>query len=167
MAVTIATAVLFPSRPRRTTRSRICAISCQCFTDALLLRAHRDGDPQRVPKPPRHELWPAEPASLTRIRGGAGSSDGIPRPAVLVKGAASEHHDRTDGACQQEGPSPGAAGANIRRMATFEPGSVRADFPALAQTVHAGADGRPLVYLDSAATTQMPEPVIQAVARFA
>jgi len=51
-------------------------------------------------------------------------------------------------------------------MATFEPGSVRADFPALAQAVHTGADERPLVYLDSAATTQMPEPVIQAVARF-
>ena len=40
--------------------------------------------------------------------------------------------------------------------------AIRADFPALAQSVH----GRPLVYLDSAATSQKPRPVIDAVARF-
>ncbi len=39
---------------------------------------------------------------------------------------------------------------------------LRADFPALAQRVH----GRPLVYLDNAATTQKPRAVIGAVARF-
>jgi cysteine desulfurase/selenocysteine lyase len=39
---------------------------------------------------------------------------------------------------------------------------VRADFPALAQSVH----GKPLVYLDSAATTQKPRAVIDAVSRF-
>src|SRR4051794_1711798 len=44
----------------------------------------------------------------------------------------------------------------------FEAASVRADFPALAQEVH----GRPLVYLDSAATTQMPDAVIEAVVQF-
>src|SRR5947207_15503300 len=38
----------------------------------------------------------------------------------------------------------------------------RADFPALAQRVH----GRPLAYLDNAATTQMPRVVIDAVAAF-
>lgn len=38
----------------------------------------------------------------------------------------------------------------------------RADFPALAQSVN----GRPLVYLDSAATTLRPSAVIQAVTRF-
>ena len=40
--------------------------------------------------------------------------------------------------------------------------AIRADFPALAQSVH----GRPLVYLDSAATSQKPRAVIEAVARF-
>ena len=40
--------------------------------------------------------------------------------------------------------------------------AIRADFPALAQAVH----GRPLVYLDSAATTQKPRAVIDAVSRF-
>jgi cysteine desulfurase/selenocysteine lyase len=39
---------------------------------------------------------------------------------------------------------------------------VRADFPALAQQVH----GRPLVYLDSAATTQRPRAVLDAVTEF-
>lgn len=39
---------------------------------------------------------------------------------------------------------------------------VRCDFPALRQTVH----GKPLVYLDNAATTQKPRAVIEAVERF-
>ena len=39
---------------------------------------------------------------------------------------------------------------------------VRADFPALHQTVH----GRPLVYLDNAATTQKPRQVIEALDRY-
>jgi cysteine desulfurase/selenocysteine lyase len=39
---------------------------------------------------------------------------------------------------------------------------IRADFPALAQDVY----GKPLVYLDNAATTQKPQPVIDAVREF-
>jgi len=39
--------------------------------------------------------------------------------------------------------------------------AVRRDFPILTQTVH----GRPLVYLDNAATTQKPQAVIDAVSR--
>jgi cysteine desulfurase/selenocysteine lyase len=38
---------------------------------------------------------------------------------------------------------------------------VRADFPILARRVH----GRPLVYLDNAATTQKPRPVLEAIGR--
>jgi cysteine desulfurase/selenocysteine lyase len=40
---------------------------------------------------------------------------------------------------------------------------VRADFPILARSVH----GRPLVYLDSAASSQQPRAVIEAVSRYA
>ncbi len=40
-----------------------------------------------------------------------------------------------------------------------ELGTVRGDFPLLRRRVH----GRPLVYLDNAATTQLPEPVLRAV----
>jgi cysteine desulfurase/selenocysteine lyase len=39
---------------------------------------------------------------------------------------------------------------------------VRADFPILARKVH----GKPLVYLDNAATSQKPQPVIDAIVRY-
>jgi len=45
----------------------------------------------------------------------------------------------------------------------FDVERVRADFPLLAQRV---ADGRPLIYLDNAATTQKPRQVIDAISRF-
>jgi cysteine desulfurase/selenocysteine lyase len=45
----------------------------------------------------------------------------------------------------------------------FDVERVRADFPLLRQRV---ADGRPLVYLDNAATTQKPQTVIDAMSRF-
>jgi cysteine desulfurase/selenocysteine lyase len=44
----------------------------------------------------------------------------------------------------------------------FDVERVRADFPILRSTVH----GRPLVYLDSAASTQKPQAVIDTLARF-
>ena len=47
-------------------------------------------------------------------------------------------------------------------MSTFDPNAIRADFPILARTVR----GRPLVYLDSAATSQKPVPVLEAIDRF-
>jgi len=39
---------------------------------------------------------------------------------------------------------------------------IRADFPVLSREVH----GKPLVYLDNAATTQKPEPVLEALDRY-
>jgi len=47
-------------------------------------------------------------------------------------------------------------------MPVLDLDAIRADFPALAQSVH----GKPLVYLDSAATSQKPRAVIEAVSRF-
>lgn len=44
----------------------------------------------------------------------------------------------------------------------FDVGAVRAQFPALDQLVH----GKPLVYLDNAATTQKPQAVIDAIRRY-
>jgi cysteine desulfurase/selenocysteine lyase len=46
--------------------------------------------------------------------------------------------------------------------AALDVARVRADFPALRQEVH----GRPLVYLDNAATTQKPEAVLEAIDTF-
>ena len=45
--------------------------------------------------------------------------------------------------------------------AAFPIETVRRDFPILGQSVK----GRPLVYLDNGATTQMPEPVLQEIVR--
>ncbi|MEK7393625.1 MAG: aminotransferase class V-fold PLP-dependent enzyme, partial [Fibrobacterota bacterium] len=45
---------------------------------------------------------------------------------------------------------------------TEQVAAFRTRFPILARTVH----GKPLVYLDNAATSQMPESVISAVAEF-
>ena len=44
----------------------------------------------------------------------------------------------------------------------FDVARIRADFPALNQVAH----GRPLVYLDNAATTQKPRAVIEAIRRY-
>jgi cysteine desulfurase/selenocysteine lyase len=44
----------------------------------------------------------------------------------------------------------------------FDVDQIRADFPVLSQTVH----GKPLVYLDNAATTQKPRRVIEKVRQF-
>ena len=46
--------------------------------------------------------------------------------------------------------------------ATFDVERIRQDFPVLRQTIH----GKPLVYLDSAATAQKPSAVVDAIRRF-
>jgi cysteine desulfurase / selenocysteine lyase len=50
-----------------------------------------------------------------------------------------------------------------RPAAPLDVGRVRADFPILSETVRGG---RPLVYLDNAATSQKPRQVIDAISRF-
>ena len=50
----------------------------------------------------------------------------------------------------------------VEAAAPYDVRRLRADFPILAETVH----GRPLVYLDNAATTQKPRAVIEAERRF-
>ena len=44
---------------------------------------------------------------------------------------------------------------------TFDVARIREDFPLLKQTVN----GKPLVYLDNAATSQKPQSVIDAIVR--
>jgi len=55
--------------------------------------------------------------------------------------------------------TPAAPGATAP---VFDPVTVRADFPVLATTMR----GRPLVYLDNAATSQKPRQVIEALERY-
>jgi cysteine desulfurase/selenocysteine lyase len=52
-------------------------------------------------------------------------------------------------------PAPGAHPA-------FDVGRIRADFPLLRQQIH----GKPLVYLDNAATSQKPQAVIETLTRY-
>jgi cysteine desulfurase / selenocysteine lyase len=49
----------------------------------------------------------------------------------------------------------------VRRVPALDVARVRADFPCLQQTIH----GRPLVFLDTAASAQKPTVVIEAMAR--
>ena len=49
--------------------------------------------------------------------------------------------------------------AHIKPSVTFDPARLRADFPILAREVY----GRPLVYLDNAASAQKPRPVLDAM----
>ncbi len=49
-----------------------------------------------------------------------------------------------------------------RALAAFDVETIRAEFPALHQDVH----GRPLAYLDNAATTQKPQVVIDTIRRY-
>ena len=50
-----------------------------------------------------------------------------------------------------------------KSSSTFDVAKIRRDFPILEQTVR---DGKPLVYLDSAATTQKPQMVIDALSTY-
>jgi cysteine desulfurase/selenocysteine lyase len=52
--------------------------------------------------------------------------------------------------------------SSITHPAPFDVARVRADFPILATTVH----GKPLIYLDNAASTQMPQAVIDRFVRY-
>ena len=52
--------------------------------------------------------------------------------------------------------------ADKSSRSSYDVGRIREDFPILRQTVN----GKPLVYLDNAATTQKPQAVINAVLRF-
>ncbi len=66
-------------------------------------------------------------------------------------------------------PTPGAPAAasataidGARRRTDFNVARIRADFPILGLTVA----GKPLVYLDNAASSQMPQPVIDRLVRY-
>jgi cysteine desulfurase/selenocysteine lyase len=50
----------------------------------------------------------------------------------------------------------------VKKMSNFDVNKVRADFPVLAQTVN----GKPLVYLDNAASSQVPNLVIERGAKY-
>ena len=52
--------------------------------------------------------------------------------------------------------------SSVETFATFDAERIRADFPILQLQI----DGKPLVYLDNAASSQMPQPVIDRLVRY-
>lgn len=62
------------------------------------------------------------------------------------------------------GFSPALAAANIPKQSSsgFDPNLIRQDFPILSEVVH----GKPLIWLDNAATTQKPRAVIERLSHF-
>jgi cysteine desulfurase/selenocysteine lyase len=59
-------------------------------------------------------------------------------------------------------PASGTASRDTATLEPFDAVAFRKDFPALHQAVH----GKPLVYLDNAATAQTPLPVVNAIRKF-
>jgi cysteine desulfurase / selenocysteine lyase len=55
-----------------------------------------------------------------------------------------------------------SVGGKAAESAKLDPAKIRKDFPALQQDVH----GKPLVYLDNAATSQKPRQVLDAISHF-
>ena len=56
----------------------------------------------------------------------------------------------------------GRTAFNPRTASAFDVERIRADFPILQLKI----DGKPLVYLDNAASSQMPQPVIDRLLRY-
>jgi cysteine desulfurase/selenocysteine lyase len=68
----------------------------------------------------------------------------------------------TAGKLRSEFRAPQTADAAHRESGGYDVEKVRGDFPILREKIH----GKPLVYLDNAATTQKPQVVIDRVARY-
>ncbi len=78
-------------------------------------------------------------------------------------GAEARHCETPDGACPRMEIAPVSGGPiAVSESGSLDVAAIRADFPILRRRVH----GKPLVYLDSAATTQKPRAVIDALAGY-
>src|SRR5262249_35017409 len=110
-----------------------------------------------LPADARHRPGGGPPAADLRLR----QRRTRPHPDRPAAGAAGEDAPGRGGAMNSPRTLPAAPGQKLAAPA-FDVGRIREDFPILRQQVH----GRPLVYLDNAATTQKPRPVLDAVQRF-
>ncbi len=88
--------------------------------------------------------------------------DAVPQPAALRLPPASDYFSFA-GIPGLQSPPGALATPNLGFAARpFDPQTVRRDFPILQERVH----GRPLIWLDNAATTQKPNAVIDRLAHF-
>jgi cysteine desulfurase/selenocysteine lyase len=104
-----------------------------------------------------------EPPAVDPLIGAAGGRTGSPGPEPE---ALSQQYYFTDRAPSARVPAgrghTGGAPAGLDRHPPFDVQLVRRDFPILAERVN----GKPLVWLDNAATTQKPQAVLDRLAHF-
>jgi cysteine desulfurase/selenocysteine lyase len=146
---------------------RVAERGAQNLLPALMFPA---AAPFQVPDLARHGSpgTPGAPSWLTSVPSPDGVADGL--PAWLAPAPSSPAVPAGLPDWLHAGPASDAAAlrpaAPAVTTAAVAPGEVapgiRADFPALQQDVH----GHRLVWLDNAATTQKPQAVIDAIARF-
>ncbi len=134
------------ARSRRRADNRICALCARAGT-APFARALRSAIPAGLPPAPRHAggslLFPATKA-FRRSR----TPQHSPR-----RGAHSDRRRRI---------APSSCPISVRRPGPSIAYTIKRDFPILHEQVH----GKPLVWLDNAATTQKPQSVIDRLAYF-
>ncbi len=116
----------------------------QLDANALFYLRSRGIGEARGPEPPHLGL-------RQRPRPEDGDRAAAPGGRAATAGAAARHRGPRGGAVVSGRPEAGA-------LAAFDVEAVRREFPILRETVH----GKPLVYLDSAASAQKPQAVIDA-----
>ena len=110
------------------------------------------------------ELGPADPLHRPEAAGRAtAETPALPQAAPVAPPAA---EPRAAPGLDLSGVSAGLSPALVPDLALparpFDPHAVKRDFPILQQSVH----GKPLIWLDNAATTQKPQAVIDRLSRF-
>src|SRR6185437_1180797 len=109
---------------------------------------------------------PDERGSGANSRGTAGSRAGASHGRHIASNGTERSETMSTAANKVETRPQAPAGGRYGSAQTHTSGldieKIRADFPILHQTVH----GKPLVYLDNAATSQKPRAVIDAITRY-
>jgi cysteine desulfurase/selenocysteine lyase len=136
----------------------------RCSFEALAEEHRPDDDAlRRLARIVRDADFPDEPAPVPQAAGLRAISRGFPLASLDDKDTIERAAFLYDALYAALAAAPAdalhvAAGRGGKDLA----GRVRPSFPALGQSVN----GKPLAYLDSAATTQRPEAVVEAVAGF-
>jgi len=138
--------------------------------ESYAIPAPSEADPHRLSDAASLATPPAPAALPSGYESGVGPGTVGPAASdALYFVSHSGGHDGvvTDGAAAQttdalQGYEPQALASAERTREPFDPYAVRRDFPILQQQVH----GKPLIWLDNAATTQKPRSVIDRLSHY-
>ena len=116
------------------------------------------------PRPPSNEwmIGKFKAMSGQEFVDGEKKSAGASAPAAGASGGEPALYWMPTNAGVRQGPAPAKANKPTASTDHFDVDSIRKDFPILAQKVN----GKPLAWLDNAATTQKPRQVIERISRF-